>query len=76
MSEANNSPSSSHALVALTSDARGAHVRPAPRLASFLAHLIATARQAPQTRELRRADTAEVIAAYKAAIAKLQTMNT
>jgi hypothetical protein len=35
--------------------------------AAFLAHLIATKAQAPQTRTKRRADPAEVIAAYRAA---------
>jgi hypothetical protein len=34
--------------------------------ASFIAHLIATADQAPQTRELRRAAVADVEAAYRA----------
>jgi hypothetical protein len=34
--------------------------------ASFIAHLIATAEQAPQTRELRRAAVADVEAAYRA----------
>ena len=34
--------------------------------ASFVAHLIATADQAPQTRELRRAAVADVEAAYRA----------
>ncbi|KZD22984.1 hypothetical protein [Tardiphaga robiniae] len=34
--------------------------------ASFIAHLIATAEQAPQTRVLRRADVADVEAAYRA----------
>lgn len=33
--------------------------------ASFIAHLIATAEQAPQTRVLRRADVADVEAAYR-----------
>jgi hypothetical protein len=35
--------------------------------ARFLAHLIATEQKAPQTRERRRADPAEAIAAYTAA---------
>ena len=35
--------------------------------AAFLAHLIATDQKAPQTRERRRAEPAEVIAAYAAA---------
>ena len=34
--------------------------------AAFLAHLIATKDQAPQTREKRRAAPAEVLAAYRA----------
>ena len=34
---------------------------------AFLAHLIATKTQAPQTREKRRAEPAEVLAAYRAA---------
>jgi hypothetical protein len=34
--------------------------------AAFLAHLIATKAQAPQTRERRRAAPAEVLAAYRA----------
>ena len=37
------------------------------RAAQFLAHLIATKDQLPQTRERRRADPAEAIAAYTAA---------
>jgi hypothetical protein len=39
--------------------------RPSGRVgASFLAHLIATDRQLPQTRERRRGEPAEAIAAY------------
>jgi hypothetical protein len=37
--------------------------------AAFLAHLIATTTQAPQTRARRRAEPAEVLAAYRAAAA-------
>lgn len=36
------------------------------REATFLAHLIATKDQLPQTRERRRAEPAEAIAAYRA----------
>jgi len=43
--------------------------------ASFVAQLIATARQHPQTRERRRAEPADVIAAYQATIAKLHKLN-
>lgn len=39
------------------------------RQAAFLAHLIATKSHAPQTRERRRAEPSEAIAAYRAAAA-------
>ncbi|MBN8964137.1 MAG: hypothetical protein J0H89_01900, partial [Rhizobiales bacterium] len=39
--------------------------------APFLAQLIATGYGLPQTRERRRAEPAEVIAAYRAAMAQL-----
>lgn len=58
----------SRALVALTPSR--AAVQPANRGglgAEFLAHLIATKDQAPQTRERRRAAPSEVIAAYQTA---------
>jgi hypothetical protein len=58
---------SGRALIALPPVARAdasPHTRPQ---ASFLAHLIATDRQLPQTRERRRAEPADVIAAYVAA---------
>ena len=76
MSEANDSPSSSRELVALASAPAAAAVQGAVRRpAAFLAHLIATARQVPQTRERRRAEASEVIAAYEAAIAKIKELN-
>ena len=37
-----------------------------PRQAAFLAHLIATKEQVPQTRARRRAEPTEAIAAYRA----------
>ena len=43
--------------------------RTLPRQAAFLAHLIATKQQAPQTRERRRAEPSEALAAYRAAAA-------
>ena len=68
MPEANRSPSSSRALVVLASGRRETHPHCAtPRPAFFLAHLIATARQLPQTRERRRAEPCDAIAAYAAA---------
>jgi hypothetical protein len=76
MSAGTDSPSSNRALVPLAAAAAGAPARrPAPRTAAFLAHLIATARSMPQARERRRAEPAEVIAAYRAAIAKLRALN-
>ena len=39
------------------------------RQAAFLAHLIAVKDQLPQTRERRRAEPGEAIAAYRAAVA-------
>ena len=41
------------------------------RQAAFLAHLIATKDQLPQTRERRRAEPAEAIAAYRTAASLL-----
>jgi hypothetical protein len=38
-----------------------------PRQAAFLAQLIATKQQAPQTRERRRAEPSEALAAYRSA---------
>jgi hypothetical protein len=40
--------------------------RQSPLLAAFLAHLIATKDQLPQTRERRRVEPADAIAAYRA----------
>lgn len=51
---------------------RPQRTRPAARLSSaFVAHLIATATQAPQTRLLRRAAPEEVTNHYRTALAKL-----
>jgi len=69
MPEGNDSPLTGRALVPLESGTGdSARPRATPRPATFLAHLIATARQAPQTRERRRAEPAEAIAAYTAAL--------
>ena len=58
---------SARALIPLQPIASGdAGLRARPQ-AGFLAHLIATDRKLPQTRERRRADPAEAIAAYAAA---------
>jgi hypothetical protein len=55
----------SRALVMITpASAPGPAAR--PRQAAFLAHLIATKEQIPQTRERRRAEPHEAIAAYRA----------
>ena len=56
----------SRALVALTPAATTYKPSESHRQAAFLAHLIATKGQLPQTRERRRAEPAEAIAAYRA----------
>ena len=66
-----NLPSESRALVPVTASSSKPHHLPTRRVAAFLAHLIATARQLPQTRERRCAEPAEAIAAYRDAIAKI-----
>jgi len=76
MTAATNLPSPNRALVTLAPNAHEARPhRPIPRAATFLAHLIATARQLPQTRERRRAEPSVVIAAYQATIARSQKFN-
>jgi hypothetical protein len=58
----------SRALVVV--EAAAAHELPAvPRQAAFLAQLIATKGQLPQTRARRRAEPNEVLAAYRATVA-------
>lgn len=60
--------SESRALIATTPPP--AYEAPANfREAAFLAHLIATKDRAPQTRERRRAEPSEAMAAYRAAAA-------
>ena len=71
MPAANDSPSSHQALIVLAPDTNAHHDRPVVRTANFLTQLIAAARQMPQARARRRAEPAEVIAAYQATIAKL-----
>jgi len=58
----------SRALV-VTAPPAAAPTAPVHRQAAFLAHLIATKAQAPQTRERRRAEPLEAIAAYRNVIA-------
>ena len=66
-----NLPSESRALVPVAAAPHSATCHPPTRrVAAFLAHLIATARQEPQTRQRRCAEPAEAIAAYRDAIAK------
>ena len=61
--------SESRALVALAPLADPSERQAGYRNASFLAHLIATKDQHPQTRERRRADPEEALAAYRATVA-------
>jgi len=71
-----DSPSSSRALVSLEADAHDARAhRPLQRVSTFITQPIATARHLPQTRERRRADPDEVIAAYRATVERLQKLN-
>ena len=71
-----DSPSSSRALVTTAAQASDAHPhRPIQRAASFLAQLQANAGRLPQAREKRRADPAEVIAAYRATVERIQKLN-
>ncbi len=57
----------SRALIALTPAAAACQSSGSYRQAAFLAHLIATKDQSPQTRERRRAEPGDAIAAYRAA---------
>jgi hypothetical protein len=78
MPEASDLPSSSRALVPLIRlkpQSDGLHHSPVQRIASFLTHLIATSEKMPQTREKRRADPADVIAAYQATVSRLRQLN-
>ena len=60
-------PPASRALTIISTPAPRKAPQPLSRGdAAFLAHLIATKEQAPQTREKRRAEPAEVLAAYRA----------
>ncbi len=66
-----NLPSESRALVPVAASSHSTSCHPQTRrVATFLAHLIATAHQLPQTRQRRCAEPAEAIAAYRNAIAK------
>ncbi len=59
----------SRALVTLAPNADHFDSQPQYRNVAFLAQLIATKEQHPQTRERRRADPSEVLAAYRAVAA-------
>jgi hypothetical protein len=69
-------PSSNRALVLVGSAAPETHPRrQIQRVASFVTQLIANASRVPQTRQKRRAQPAEVIAAYRATVERLQRLN-
>jgi len=59
----------SRALIVLTPSAQAAAVPTGYRQAAFLAHLLAVKDQHAQTRERRRAEPQEAIAAYRATAA-------
>ncbi len=65
--------SESRALVTLVPNADHFDGQAGYRNVAFLAQLIATKEQHPQTRERRRADPTEVLAAYRAVAALSQT---
>jgi hypothetical protein len=74
MSAGHHLPSSGRALVPTASPPQSTPAHPPTRrVAAFVAHLIATARHVPQTCERRRAEPAEVIAAYRAALDKVHS---
>ena len=78
MPEASDLPSSSRALVPLIRlkpESDVSNISPARRVTSFLTQLIATSEKLPQTREKRRADPADVIAAYQATVSRLRQLN-
>jgi hypothetical protein len=71
-----DSPSSSRALVLVGPAAPKSYPRrPVQRVASFVTQLIANANRVPQTREKRRAEPTEVIAAYRATVERLRKLN-
>jgi hypothetical protein len=67
--------SGSRPLIRLAPHGEEEHRNPVRRIATFLTHLIATDERVPQAREKRRADPAEVIAAYKATIDRLRKLD-
>ena len=77
MPVATDLPSSGRALVLVGSPEFKARAhRPVQRVAaSFVTQLIANASRVPQTREKRRAEPDEVIAAYRSTIERLQKLN-
>ena len=66
-------PAESRALVALAPPS-APEPRAMHRQAPFLAHLIATKAEHPQTRQRRRATPDEAIAAYRATMALMKTV--
>lgn len=71
-----DSPSSNRALVVVAPDQHEQHPhRTILRPAQFLTQLIASDRRLPQARERRRADAAEVIAAYQDTVQRIRNLN-
>jgi hypothetical protein len=62
----------SRALIALTPVARAAAIPAGHRQAPFLVHLLATKDQHAQTRERRRAEPHEAVAAYRTTAALMR----
>ncbi|MDO8878910.1 MAG: hypothetical protein Q7V40_22770 [Pseudolabrys sp.] len=63
--DGSDAPAAESRALVVTGTAAAPHSAPVYREAAFLAHLIATKAHAPQTRERRRAEPSEAIAAYR-----------
>jgi hypothetical protein len=70
--ESTSAPSESRALIALAPTAPTAAVPAGYRQAPFLVHLLATKDQHAQTRERRRAEPHEAVAAYRTTAALMR----
>jgi hypothetical protein len=76
MRTANDNPSTGRALVSIAPEHNEPHShRPIHRVASFVTQLIANHSRLPQARDKRRANPAEVIAAYRATVERIQRLN-
>jgi hypothetical protein len=76
MQPESDTPVPGRALVPLAAEPQQPHPhRSVQRTASFVAQLIASASRLPQARQRRRAEPAEVIAAYRETVERIQRLN-